>query len=181
MQVQATQINNRPMGTTPVIVICTEDDITRLITSSKLLALPSGSTFIPYIDTSLTILSLFQKLRQTNTSAQQLLSGSVQIGTELSESSDLTVLSQLQLHRTGHLQIIKSVITYSYTSFINQEYFKTEDTVQTNWCQWELMGESGCLCTDYAWSSKRSVLLCERIDSKSCERKVAKRVSTTLV
>ena len=116
MQVQATQINNRPMGTTPVIVICTEDDITRLITSSKLLALPSGGTFIPYIDTRLTILSLFQKLCQTNTSAQQLLSGSVQIGTELSESSDLTVLSQLQLHRTGHLQIIKSVITYSYTS-----------------------------------------------------------------
>lgn len=51
----------------------------------------------------LTVLSLFKELSQTNTTVQQLLSGSVQIRTELSEGSHLTVLGQLQLHGTSHL------------------------------------------------------------------------------
>ncbi|RNA39582.1 acetylglutamate semialdehyde dehydrogenase [Brachionus plicatilis] len=51
----------------------------------------------------LTILTLLQQLGQSDTSAQQLLSGSVQIRAELGESSDLSILGQFQLHGTGHL------------------------------------------------------------------------------
>ena len=51
----------------------------------------------------LTILTLLQQLSQTNTTRQQLLCGSVQVGAELSKGSDLTVLGQLQLHGAGHL------------------------------------------------------------------------------
>ena len=50
-----------------------------------------------------TILALFQQLSQSDTTVQQLLSGSIQIGTELSESSDFTVLGKLELHRTSDL------------------------------------------------------------------------------
>lgn len=49
------------------------------------------------------ILALLEQLGQTHTTVQQLLGGSIQIGTELSEGSDLTVLGQLQLHGTGDL------------------------------------------------------------------------------
>ncbi|KAF3848591.1 hypothetical protein F7725_015088, partial [Dissostichus mawsoni] len=46
----------------------------------------------------LTVLALLQQLSETHSSVQQLLGGSVQVRSELSEGSDLTVLSQLQLH-----------------------------------------------------------------------------------
>ena len=49
------------------------------------------------------VLTLLQQFGQTHTTVQQLLGGSIQIGTELGESSNLTVLSQLQFHGTGHL------------------------------------------------------------------------------
>lgn len=49
------------------------------------------------------ILSLLQQLSQTHTTVQQLLGGGVQVRAELRERGDLTVLSQLQFHRTGHL------------------------------------------------------------------------------
>merc|ERR1712137_941322 len=47
------------------------------------------------------VLSLFQQFVKTNTTVQLLLSGRVQIGTELGESSNLTVLGQLKLHGTS--------------------------------------------------------------------------------
>lgn len=53
----------------------------------------------------LTVLPLFKELSQTNATVQQLLSGGIQIRTELSEGSHLTVLGQLQLHGTSHLMI----------------------------------------------------------------------------
>merc|ERR1740128_1386459 len=49
------------------------------------------------------VLSLLQELGQSHTSVQELLGGSVQVGTELGEGGDLTVLSQLQLHGSGNL------------------------------------------------------------------------------
>merc|ERR1719464_349428 len=49
------------------------------------------------------VLTLLQQLSQPHASAQQLLGGSVKIGSELSESSDLSVLSQLELHGTSDL------------------------------------------------------------------------------
>uniref|UniRef100_A0A182SVP3 Uncharacterized protein n=1 Tax=Anopheles maculatus TaxID=74869 RepID=A0A182SVP3_9DIPT len=49
------------------------------------------------------ILSLLEQLGQAHTTVQQLLGGGIQIRTELGERSDLTVLGQLQLHRTGDL------------------------------------------------------------------------------
>merc|ERR1719464_1485787 len=49
------------------------------------------------------VLTLLQQLSQPHASAQQLLGGSVKIGTELSESSDLSVLGQLELHGTSDL------------------------------------------------------------------------------
>merc|ERR1719341_1960804 len=49
------------------------------------------------------VLTLLQQLSQPHASAQQLLGGSVKIGTELSESCDLSVLSQLELHGTSDL------------------------------------------------------------------------------
>ena len=49
------------------------------------------------------VLALLQKLSQPDTTVQQLLGGSVQIGTELGESGDLTILGQLQLHGTSDL------------------------------------------------------------------------------
>lgn len=51
------------------------------------------------------VLTLFQKLSQPDTSVQELLGGSVQIGTELGESGNLTVLGQLKLHGTGNLEL----------------------------------------------------------------------------
>merc|ERR1719341_2403639 len=47
------------------------------------------------------VLTLLQQLSQPHASAQQLLGGSVKIGTKLSESCDLSVLGQLQLHGLG--------------------------------------------------------------------------------
>lgn len=53
----------------------------------------------------LTVLSLLKQLSQTDATVQQLLSGSIQIRTKLSEGSHLTVLGQLQLHGTSHLMM----------------------------------------------------------------------------
>lgn len=52
---------------------------------------------------ALTILSLLQQLSEAHASVEQLLRSGVQVGAELRESGHLTVLSQLQLHGTGHL------------------------------------------------------------------------------
>merc|ERR1719470_313424 len=49
------------------------------------------------------VLALLQQLSQPDTSVQQLLGGGVEIGTELGEGSDLTVLGELELHGTGDL------------------------------------------------------------------------------
>lgn len=46
---------------------------------------------------------MFKKLSKTNTTAEELLGGGVQVGTELGESSDLTVLGKLKLHGAGDL------------------------------------------------------------------------------
>jgi hypothetical protein len=51
----------------------------------------------------LTILSLLEKLGQTNTTVEQLLRGGIEIGAELRERCDLTVLRKIQLHRAGNL------------------------------------------------------------------------------
>src|ERR1700731_3538258 len=49
------------------------------------------------------ILGLLEKLSKTSTTVQQELSGSIQIGTELSESSDFTVLGKEKLEGTSDL------------------------------------------------------------------------------
>lgn len=49
------------------------------------------------------ILALLQQLSETHASVQQLLGSSVQVGTELGERGDLTVLGEFQLHGTSHL------------------------------------------------------------------------------
>ena len=52
---------------------------------------------------TLTVLVLLQKLSKTNTTLELLLGGSIQVRAELCESSHLTVLGELELHRTGDL------------------------------------------------------------------------------
>lgn len=52
---------------------------------------------------TLTVLSLFQQLSQSNAPVQELLGSGVQIRSELGEGGDFTVLSQLQFHGTSHL------------------------------------------------------------------------------
>ena len=47
---------------------------------------------------------LLQQLRQTDTALKKRLGGGVQVRAELREGGDFTVLGQLQLHRTGHLE-----------------------------------------------------------------------------
>ena len=49
------------------------------------------------------VLALLQQLCQPDTPVQQLLGGSVKIGTELGESGDLTVLGQIKFHGSGNL------------------------------------------------------------------------------
>ena len=49
------------------------------------------------------VLSLFQELGKLLTSVKELLGGSIKIGTELGEGSDLSVLGEIKLHSTGHL------------------------------------------------------------------------------
>ncbi len=49
------------------------------------------------------VLALLEELGQPDTTIQELLGGSIQIRTELSESGDLTVLGELELHGTGDL------------------------------------------------------------------------------
>ena len=49
------------------------------------------------------ILALLQQLRQPDTAVEQLLRSGVQVGAELGEGRHLTILGQLELHRTGHL------------------------------------------------------------------------------
>jgi len=49
------------------------------------------------------VLALLQQLSQPDAAVQQLLRGGVQVGAELGEGRNLTVLGQLKLHRTGHL------------------------------------------------------------------------------
>ena len=46
---------------------------------------------------------LTQELRQTSTTREQETGGSIEIGTELSESSDFTILRKVELQRTGKL------------------------------------------------------------------------------
>ncbi len=53
---------------------------------------------------ALTVLALLEQLCESHASVQQLLCGSIQIRTELSEGGHLTVLGQLQLHGTSHLE-----------------------------------------------------------------------------
>mmetsp|Transcript_12568 Transcript_12568/g.16807 ORF Transcript_12568/g.16807 Transcript_12568/m.16807 type:complete len:216 (+) Transcript_12568:193-840(+) len=48
------------------------------------------------------ILSLLEKLVKTDSTVKLLLGGRVKIGTEFGESSDLTVLSKLELHGTSN-------------------------------------------------------------------------------
>lgn len=52
----------------------------------------------------LTVLALLEQLCEPHASVEQLLCGGIQIRTELGESGHLTVLSQLQLHGTSHLE-----------------------------------------------------------------------------
>jgi len=49
------------------------------------------------------VLSLLQELGKLLTSVKKLLCGCIKIGTELSESSNLSVLSEIKLHSTGDL------------------------------------------------------------------------------
>merc|ERR1712088_551365 len=49
------------------------------------------------------VLALLEQLSQSDTSVEELLSGRVKIRPELGESCDLSVLSQLELHRASHL------------------------------------------------------------------------------
>merc|ERR1712226_473902 len=63
------------------------------------------------------ILSLFKQLGETHTSVKKLLCGSVKIRTELSEGSDLSVLSQLQLHGTGNLFHSFKLGSRSYSAY----------------------------------------------------------------
>ena len=49
------------------------------------------------------VLLLLEELGQLLTSVKELLSGGVQIGTELSEGGDLTILGELELEGTGEL------------------------------------------------------------------------------
>jgi len=49
------------------------------------------------------VLVLLDELSKLLTSLKELLSGGIKIGTELGEGSDLSVLSQIELHGTGHL------------------------------------------------------------------------------
>lgn len=61
------------------------------------------------------VLTLLQQFSQADTSVQQLLSSSIQIGTELSESSHLTILSQLKFHGTSDLLHSPGLSSRSYT------------------------------------------------------------------
>ena len=47
------------------------------------------------------VLGLLEELGKTGTSVEQVSGGSVEIGTELGESGDLTVLGEVELERTG--------------------------------------------------------------------------------
>ena len=49
------------------------------------------------------VLALLEELSETDTSAEELLGGSVQVGAKLGEGGHLTVLGQLELHGPGHL------------------------------------------------------------------------------
>mmetsp|Transcript_24779 Transcript_24779/g.45972 ORF Transcript_24779/g.45972 Transcript_24779/m.45972 type:complete len:512 (+) Transcript_24779:271-1806(+) len=48
------------------------------------------------------VLSLLEELVKTNSTVELLLRGGIQIGSELGEGSDLTVLRQFELHGTGN-------------------------------------------------------------------------------
>lgn len=50
------------------------------------------------------VLALLQQLSETHASVEQLLGGGVQVRAELGEGGHFTVLGQLQLHGTGHLE-----------------------------------------------------------------------------
>lgn len=52
----------------------------------------------------LTVLALLEQLCESYASVEQLLCGGIQIRTELGEGGHLTVLGQLQLHGTSHLE-----------------------------------------------------------------------------
>ena len=49
------------------------------------------------------VLTLLEELSETGTTREQEASGSIKIGTELSEGSDFTVLSEVELERTSEL------------------------------------------------------------------------------
>lgn len=50
-----------------------------------------------------TVLSLLEEFGEPNTTVEELLSGGVQVRTELGESGDFTVLGELEFHRAGDL------------------------------------------------------------------------------
>ena len=50
-----------------------------------------------------TVLALLEQLGEANTSAEELLGGSVQVGAELGKGGDLAVLGELELHGAGDL------------------------------------------------------------------------------
>lgn len=68
-----------------------------------------GNSRVPHTHTHLLlnlerhILVLLEQLVQPHTAVKLLLGGGVEVGPELGESGDLTVLRELQLHGTGDL------------------------------------------------------------------------------
>lgn len=55
------------------------------------------------VDSHWAILDLLEEFCETLTSVEGLLSGGIKIGTELSEGSDFSILSQEKLERTSDL------------------------------------------------------------------------------
>ncbi len=52
---------------------------------------------------ALTVLSLLEKLCQSDSTVEERLRGSIQVRAKLGKGSNLTILSQLQLHGTCNL------------------------------------------------------------------------------
>ena len=82
---------------------------------------------------SLTILSLFQQLCQSNALVEECLRGGIQIGTELRESSNFTILGQVKFHRAGDLQALtlNIILTYIFnTIFVERSRGWTQCNVR---------------------------------------------------
>lgn len=67
---------------------------------------------------TLTVLPLLQQFSEPDTPVKELLGGSVQVRAELGEGRHLTVLSQLQLHGTGHLLNLKILIFFNSGDYL---------------------------------------------------------------